>query len=57
MKRIIFQRPLYEKGKKEPPTQGNSELHLYLDTQKLSSGQSSLSPTPTEGDSPPTLAV
>lgn len=57
MKRIIFQRPLYEKGKKEPPTQGNSELHLYLDTQKLSSGQSSLSLTPTEGDSPPTLAV
>lgn len=31
MSRLNFQKPLQENGEKEPPTQGESELHLYLD--------------------------
>lgn len=31
MRRLNFQRPLEENGEKEPPTQGESELHPNLD--------------------------
>lgn len=31
MRRLNFQRPLQENGETEPPTQGESELHLNLD--------------------------